>query len=323
MGQEVDGEGLGTEFKGYVFRVSGGNDKQGFPMKQGVLVPGRVRLLLKAGSSCYRQRKKGERKRKSVHGCIVGSDIAVCNLVVVKPGETPLAGVTDVNIPKRLGPKRASRIRKLFDLDKKDDVRKFVIRRTYVNKAGKTKNKAPKIQRLVTPVTLQRRRREKVIVKRRHEKAQAEAQEYEKLRKQRLAERSERRASEIAKRRSRASQDSKEGAAAVAAATAPKPQGSAPAPAKVTEKAEAKAAAASTTKGVDAKASAKPAKGTDAKAAAPAKATTTTTTTAAAAPAKATPTTTSAAAPAKATTAPASTSTTAPAKSDKKKGGKA
>nr|KJB31766.1 hypothetical protein B456_005G207700 [Gossypium raimondii] len=34
------------EFKGYVFKIKGGCDKQGFPMKQGVLTPGRVRLLL-------------------------------------------------------------------------------------------------------------------------------------------------------------------------------------------------------------------------------------------------------------------------------------
>ena len=47
MGQEIDGEVLGEEFKGYIFKITGGNDKQGFPMKQGVLVAGRVRLLLK------------------------------------------------------------------------------------------------------------------------------------------------------------------------------------------------------------------------------------------------------------------------------------
>uniref|UniRef100_A0A8D2F2W2 Small ribosomal subunit protein eS6 n=1 Tax=Theropithecus gelada TaxID=9565 RepID=A0A8D2F2W2_THEGE len=28
---------LGDEWKGYVVRISGGNDKQGFPMKQGIL----------------------------------------------------------------------------------------------------------------------------------------------------------------------------------------------------------------------------------------------------------------------------------------------
>lgn len=27
MGQEIDGEVLGDEFKGYIFRITGGNDK--------------------------------------------------------------------------------------------------------------------------------------------------------------------------------------------------------------------------------------------------------------------------------------------------------
>ena len=40
-------------------------------MKQGVLLPHRVRLLLSKGHSCYRPRRTGERKRKSVRGCIV------------------------------------------------------------------------------------------------------------------------------------------------------------------------------------------------------------------------------------------------------------
>jgi hypothetical protein len=31
---EVDGEVLGEEFKGYVFKIAGGHDKQGFAMKQ-------------------------------------------------------------------------------------------------------------------------------------------------------------------------------------------------------------------------------------------------------------------------------------------------
>jgi ribosomal protein S6E (S10) len=84
---EVDGELLGDEFKGYVFRISGGNDKQGFAMKQGVLTASRVRLLFSKGMSCYRPRCKGERKRKSTRGCIVSSEMSVVNLVVVKKGE--------------------------------------------------------------------------------------------------------------------------------------------------------------------------------------------------------------------------------------------
>ena len=72
--------------QGYVFRISGGNDKQGFPMKQGVLTNQRVRLLLRAGHSCYRQRRTGERKRKSVRGCVVDANLSVLALVVVKKG---------------------------------------------------------------------------------------------------------------------------------------------------------------------------------------------------------------------------------------------
>ena len=34
------------EFKGYIFKIMGGNDKQGFGMKQGVLTNGRVFLLM-------------------------------------------------------------------------------------------------------------------------------------------------------------------------------------------------------------------------------------------------------------------------------------
>merc|ERR1712038_356534 len=133
--------------------ISGGNDKQGFPMKQGVLCNNRVKLLLKKGMSCYRERRNGCRKRKSVRGCIVGPDLATLNLVIMKKGSEELPGLTDDSKPRRLGPKRASNIRKLFNLEKKDDVRKFVVRR----EAGK-KKKAPKIQRLVTPTMLRRRR---------------------------------------------------------------------------------------------------------------------------------------------------------------------
>lgn len=47
MGSDVDGEVLGAEFKGYTLRITGGNDKQGFTMKQGILVNGRVRILMR------------------------------------------------------------------------------------------------------------------------------------------------------------------------------------------------------------------------------------------------------------------------------------
>ena len=60
-------------------------------MKQGVLTTGRVRLLLSKGHSCFRPRRSGERRRKSVRGCIVDSNLSVISLVVVKKGMMSIA----------------------------------------------------------------------------------------------------------------------------------------------------------------------------------------------------------------------------------------
>ncbi|KAJ7248148.1 ribosomal protein S6e [Mycena haematopus] len=190
ISQEVPADSLGSEWAGYILRITGGNDKQGFPMKQGVLLPYRVRLLLADGHSCYRPRRTGERKRKSVRGCIVGPDIAVLSVVLVKQGEGEIAGLTDNVLPKRLGPKRATKIKRFFNLSKEDDVRKYVVRREVTPKkeGGKPYTKAPKIQRLVTPMRLQRRRHLKSLIRRRTEHQKEQKTEYEALMAKRLAE---------------------------------------------------------------------------------------------------------------------------------------
>jgi len=192
IAQEVPGDSIGDEWKGYIFRITGGNDKQGFPMKQGVLLPYRVKLLLADGHSCYRPRRTGERKRKSVRGCIVGPDIAVLSLVIVKQGDSDVPGLTDNVLPKRLGPKRATKIRKFFNLSKEDDVRKYVVRREVKSakkEDAKPYTKAPKIQRLVTPIRLQRRRHLRSLKKRRLEHQKEQKSEYDAMLAKRVAER--------------------------------------------------------------------------------------------------------------------------------------
>jgi len=190
---EVPVDALGDEWKGYVLRISGGNDKQGFPMKQGVLTTNRARLLLSAGHSCYRPRRSGERKRKSVRGCIVDANLSVLNLIIIKKGEGEIPGLTDTTIPRRLGPKRASKIRRLFNLSKEDDVRAYVVRRPLPEKEGKkTRTKAPKIQRLITPVVLQRKRHRLAVKRSRIKKKREDAAEYSKLLALRMKEAKER-----------------------------------------------------------------------------------------------------------------------------------
>merc|ERR1712078_44702 len=164
MGSDVDGEVLGEEFNGYTFRITGGNDKQGFAMKQGILVNGRVRILMRKKTTLYRPRRTGERKRKSVRGCICGPDLAVLFLKVLEKGPGEVAGLTDEEKPRRLGPKRANKIRTAFALRKQDDPRKCVVRRAITkaadaenNKAERAFYKAPKVQRLITDKRLRRK----------------------------------------------------------------------------------------------------------------------------------------------------------------------
>lgn len=252
MGAEVPGDSIGEEFKDYVFRISGGNDKQGFPMLQGVLVNHRVRLLFKKGMKCYRQRRAGERKRKSVRGAIVGPDLAVLNLVLVKRGPENIPGLTDGERPRRLGPKRANKIRKLFNLSKNDDVRKYVVRRNLDGTAGaggaaagvaagagksKSKSKAPRIQRLITKTRLQRKRAYLAKRRKQAEKSREEEKQYHEVLAAYRHEQKKRRADLVAKKKKHVQQQEKEKAAAVASkkqADAPtiKKAGGAPAAAK-------------------------------------------------------------------------------------------
>jgi small subunit ribosomal protein S6e len=156
MGSDVDGKVLGDEFEGYTLRITGGNDKQGFSMKQGVLCAGRVRILMKERIQSYRPKRAGERKRKSVRGCITGPDLCVLSLKVLEKGSGEVAGLTDDQKPRRLGPKRVGKIKKAFALRKKDDTTKYVVRRE-IKKGDKTFYKAPCVQRLITDKRIRRK----------------------------------------------------------------------------------------------------------------------------------------------------------------------
>lgn len=180
MGEEIDGEHLGDEFKGYVFRITGGNDKQGFTMKQGVITHKRVRLLLHKGAKNYRSRRAGEKKRKSVRGCICGPDLSVIALTIVKKGDSDLPGLTDSEVPRRRGPKRAGNIRKMFNLEKEDDVSKYIIKRE-VTVGDKTLFKSPKVQRLVTDRRVRRKKAIQKMKKDRYSAAIEARTNYEKV----------------------------------------------------------------------------------------------------------------------------------------------
>jgi len=96
---------------------------------------------------------------------------------LVERGEGEITGLTDVKNDRRLGPKRANNIRKLFNLPRHSDnvgkenaekvnvsnidVMKAVVKRVTKEKDGKKFFKAPNITRLLTAERIRRKKLKK------------------------------------------------------------------------------------------------------------------------------------------------------------------
>lgn len=149
-------------------------------MKQGILVNGRTRILFRKQGALYKPRRVGERRRRGVRGCIIGPDICAIHLKIVKKGESEIDGCTNVDKPNMRAPKRKNNIIKMFALEKKDDVKKYVVKRE-IKRGDKTFYKSPKIQRVVSE---KRVRRKKIIRQGRKDRWEATKEavaKYEKL----------------------------------------------------------------------------------------------------------------------------------------------
>lgn len=125
-------------------------------------------------------------------------------------------------LPKLMGPKRASKIRKLWNLTKDEDPVKFVIKRS-IPKKGKRKTdrvKAPKVQRLVTPHSLSRQRHKLAERKAAKDRSTEQKNAYEKMIAAKRDATRSKRLSKLSKRRDEPAGAA--GAAKPAAAAAPK-----------------------------------------------------------------------------------------------------
>jgi len=87
IGDKFDGSLIGLP--GYVLEITGGTDKDGFPMRPDLEGTVRKKLLLASGPG-YRPKRKGVRKRKTVRGNTIAEDIAQINCKVVAYGDKPL-----------------------------------------------------------------------------------------------------------------------------------------------------------------------------------------------------------------------------------------
>lgn len=89
IGEIIDGAVAGMP--GYKLQLTGGCDKDGFPMRPDIHGGVKVKILLSDGPG-YRPRRKGERRKKTVRGNTVTPETTFLNLKIVekpKGSESP------------------------------------------------------------------------------------------------------------------------------------------------------------------------------------------------------------------------------------------
>jgi len=84
VGDSVSGNTFG--FKNYEFQITGGTDKDGFPIRYDLSGTNRKKILLSSGP-CVKIKRRGMRIRKTVRGNIIAEDIKQININVVKEGD--------------------------------------------------------------------------------------------------------------------------------------------------------------------------------------------------------------------------------------------
>jgi small subunit ribosomal protein S6e len=97
IGDSVNLTPLGL--KGYEATITGGSDKQGFPMRKDLHQAGRGKALMSTRTAGYNPKGEAVRLRKTVVGDIINDSISQINTSVVKEGKDP--------IPKLLGTDKA------------------------------------------------------------------------------------------------------------------------------------------------------------------------------------------------------------------------
>lgn len=85
IGDVIAGDIFGL--KGYKIKITGGSDKDGFPMKQSIEGAVRRKVLMRSRQVGYKPKLKGQVRRKNMRGNMVASDIVQINAVIEKRGK--------------------------------------------------------------------------------------------------------------------------------------------------------------------------------------------------------------------------------------------
>lgn len=95
-------KGEAIDFPGYEFKITGGSDASGFPMRYDVDSAQRKRILISSGVGLKKKKRKGIRLRRTVAGSIIHEKTAQVNMKILKYGPEPLEKPTEE--PKKEAP---------------------------------------------------------------------------------------------------------------------------------------------------------------------------------------------------------------------------
>ena len=90
IGDDLDGKLVGLD--GYSLKITGGSDKNGFPMRKDVSGQRRIKSLLSGGIG-YKPKSKGIKRRKTVRSNMISEDIVQINTIITKTGNKPIADI--------------------------------------------------------------------------------------------------------------------------------------------------------------------------------------------------------------------------------------
>ena len=99
IGEQINGSLIGLN--GFTLEITGGSDKEGFPMRYDLVGNGRKKVLLSTGPG-FKSKRKGMRKRKYVRGNTVSEEIIQINLKVVE-GEGDIPTILGVKVKEKEG----------------------------------------------------------------------------------------------------------------------------------------------------------------------------------------------------------------------------
>ena len=81
LGETIDGAIL--KMSGYKLKITGGSDKDGFPMRPNIHGGVRIGAILSKGVG-FHPTRKGERKRKTLRGNVITESIVQVNMKIVE-----------------------------------------------------------------------------------------------------------------------------------------------------------------------------------------------------------------------------------------------